>query len=170
MELHLHLPHWRQHRTDWPAAAVSGFAAGAVLMVVELFWAAWISGDSAWRTSHAIAAIVLGPDALSWAGFGFGVVSVALAVHYLLGMVFGLVLSWALAPFLAEWGDDTPALAAMWGALFGAVLYLLNFYGMALVFPWFAHLRGAPAFASHLIFGTSAALIYWKLERRSMDQ
>lgn len=170
MELHLHMPQWRAHRADWAAAAVSGLAAGAILMVVELFWAAWISGDSPWKTSRALSAIVLGPDTLRSANFSFGVVSLALAVHYLLGVVFGLVLGWVLAPFLPDWGDDATAIGAMWGALFGAVLYLINFYGMAQIFPWFAGLRGAPSFAAHLIFGTSAALIYWKLERRSTDQ
>ena len=171
MELHLHLPHyWRHHRTDWVAAAVSGLAAGAVLMLVELLWAALVSGDSPWRTSHAIAAIALGSDALQSAGFGLGVVSLALALHYLLGVAFGLLLGWAIAPFLADWGDESWSLCALFGTLFGALLYLLNFYGMAQIFPWFAALRGAPAFVAHLIFGASAALIYWKLERRSMDQ
>jgi len=170
MELHLHLPHWREHHADWAAAAVSGLAAGAVLMVIELLWATWVGSGSPWRTSHAIAAIVMGPDEMRVAGFGIGVVSLALVIHYLLGILFGLVLGWTIAPFLAQWGDEAPGIAAMYGALFGAVLYLLDFYGMALVFPWFTQLRGAPAFVAHLIFGISAALIYRKLERQSGNQ
>jgi hypothetical protein len=45
------------------------------------------------------------------------------------------------------------------------VLYLLNFYGMTRFFPWFAELRGAPTVITHLIFGITAAFLYWKFNR-----
>lgn len=162
MELHLRLPHWRQHQVDWVAAAVSGFAAGAVLMVLELLWGAFVSGDSPWRTSHSIAAILLGPSSLKASGFAIGNVVAAMAVHYLLGIAFGIVLGAAISGYIEGW-DLRELLPA--GALFGAALYVINFYGMSAVFPWFATLRGWPTFVAHLVFGMSAALIYWKLQR-----
>jgi hypothetical protein len=55
MELHMHSHRWEQRMPDWTVAAVSGFAAGAVLMVLELLWSTIIQGTSPWVTSHMIA-------------------------------------------------------------------------------------------------------------------
>ena len=162
MELHLHWPHWQQHQVDWPAAAVSGFAAGAVLMVLELAWAA-AGGRSPWATSHSIAAIVMGRDVLESSAFATGIVALALFIHYALGIVFGLALGALLSNYLPGWG---PVEVTSVGAVFGLALYGLDFYLLSPLFPWIAELRGGPAFMAHLVFGMSAALLYWKLQRR----
>lgn len=161
MDLRMHLYHW-QHAPDWPAAAVAGLAGGAILMVLELFWSFLVSGGSPWAASHMIAAIVMGPGTLQSSEFSLGVVAVALVAHYLLGTVFGLVLGAIITPICRASG---PGLVLPAGAVFGAVLYLLNFYGMVHFFPWFAEWRGAATFVIHLIFGMAAALLYWKLDR-----
>ncbi|HEX6704980.1 MAG TPA: hypothetical protein VF169_09490 [Albitalea sp.] len=162
MELHLHWPHRMQHQVDWPAAAVSGFAAGAVLMVLELAWAA-AGGRSPWATSYNIAAIVMGRELLQSPVFSIGIVILALAIHYALGIVFGLLLGSLLSNYLPGWG---PVEVTSVGAVFGLALYALDFYLLAPLFPWIAELRGGPAFMAHLVFGMSAALLYWKLQRR----
>ena len=60
MELHLDgVRRWARREPDWAAAAVSGFAAGAVLMVLELLWAG-ATGANVWDASHRIAAILVG--------------------------------------------------------------------------------------------------------------
>ena len=38
MELHMQSHHYVRRQPDWTAAAVSGLAAGALLLVLELFW------------------------------------------------------------------------------------------------------------------------------------
>lgn len=162
MELHTHTHHWAHRAPDWPAAAVSGFAAGAVLMVVELLWSAMIMGTNPWATSHMVAAIVAGPDALQVADFNFSLVAIALATHYVLGIVFGLALAAILALFHL---DSSAGIALLVGAVFGLALYLINFYGMVALFPWFADMRGWATVAAHLIFGMAAALFYRRLER-----
>lgn len=164
MDLRMHSYHW-QHAPDWPAAAVAGLAAGAILMVLELFWSLLVSGSSPWVASHMIAAIVMGPGTLQSPDFSLGVVAVALLAHYLLGTVFGLVLGAIIAPFRE---DSSVGVVSLAGALFGAVLYLLNFYGTVHFFPWFAEWRGAATLVSHLIFGLAAALLYWKLDRHEV--
>ncbi|HSV71625.1 MAG TPA: hypothetical protein VLI72_16075 [Methylibium sp.] len=160
MDLHLPSYHWEHRLPHWPAAAVAGLVAGAVLMLLDLLWSALILGESPWRTSHLIAAIVLGPDALASAEFGLGVVSAALVTHYVLGVVFGLALAFIVAGF--HW-DAQPAVMLGAGALFGLALYVLDFHVMTQFFPWFAELRGWPTFIAHLVFGVVAALLYWKL-------
>lgn len=167
MELHIHSHHLEARAPDWAAAAVSGFAAGAVLMVLELLWSSIVTGVNPWITSHKIAAIVMGPDALQSSSFSVGVVALALATHYALGVVFGVALCAIIAPFHF---DSSVGMGLLVGAVFGLAIYLLNFYGMVRWFPWFADLRGWTTFAAHLIFGMTAALMYLKLERRGSDR
>ena len=165
MELRLHLHRWERREPDWWAAAVSGFAAGAVLMVLELLWATFTSSMGPWRISQLVAAFVLGPDSLrSPAGsFSALVVIVALATHYAAGVVFGI----AAAVIGAGFHYDTrPAVMAAMGAAFGAALYVFSFHFATLAFPWLVELRGWPTVVAHLIFGITGALMYWQLARR----
>jgi ribose/xylose/arabinose/galactoside ABC-type transport system permease subunit len=162
MELHMHSHHWEHRLPDWPAAAIAGFGAGAILMVLELLWSTLAAGGNPWETSHMVAAIVMGPDVLQSATFSVGVVGVALVVHYVLGMVFGLILGAIIAPFHF---DSSIGMLMMVGAVFGLVLYMFDFYGMVHFFSWFAEMRSWATFAAHVIFGMATALIYWKLER-----
>lgn len=158
--------HWR--RPDWAAAAVAGFAAGAVLMVLDLLWSSAFNPDGPWRTSHMIAPLFIGTDVLRTNGYAFSatVVSIALAVHYGLGIVFGLVMGAILAQLRLD-AAPTPALVA--GAIMGIVLYLVNFEGIAAFLPWLAELRGPDTLAAHVVFGSVAALLYWRLKRTGPD-
>src|SRR5882672_1150764 len=152
MELPLRSLHAERRAPNWPVAAVSGFAAGAVLMVLDLLWSSVAEGGGPWRTSHMIAPIFTGPDVAqpSNFSFSFGIVSIALAVHYVLGIAFGLVLAAIMVPLRL---DSSAPKALLTGAVFGLVLYLINFHGMARAFPWLAELRGWPTIAAHLVFG-----------------
>ena len=166
MELHLHSHRWETRAPDWAAAAVAGFAAGAVLMVLELFWSTF-GNASPWTISNRIAAIAMGPGVLQSAGgddFSITLVGIALATHYVLGIAFGVILAAIIAPFHL---DSSNGMALLAGAVFGLVLYLFNFYGMVRFFPWFAEMRGWAAVAAHLIFGMAAAVMYRQLEKRN---
>lgn len=162
MELHMHSHRWEARKPDWQAAAASGLVAGAILMVLELLWTTNLIGATPWTMPHMIAAIAMGPQVLEPHDFNLMVMAVALITHYLLGIVFGLILGAIIAPFHF---DSSPGMALAVGAIFGLMLYLLNFYGMARMFPWFAQMRGLATVIAHLIFGMSAAIMYWKLER-----
>ena len=54
------------------------------------------------------------------------------------------------------------------GAIFGFVIYIVNFHVLTRVFPWFAESRGMATLLAHLVFGMSAAFLYWRLERREL--
>lgn len=162
MELHLQSHHWQARLPDWAAAAVAGFGAGGVLMLFELAWAAFITGDDPWLTSRMIAAMAMSAEVLQTTGYSLGVVVVALLVHYALGVVFGVLLAAIMAPFNL---DSSSAMALTAGAAFGLLLYVLNFYGMTGIYTWFVELRSWPTAIAHVIFGMAAAFIYLKLER-----
>ncbi|MGH8809445.1 MAG: hypothetical protein ACREX0_16345 [Noviherbaspirillum sp.] len=161
MEL-MHSHRWEARVPDWIAAAVSGFVAGAVLMVLELIWSA-IGDVSPWTTTNMIAAITMGSDVMQSNEFDFSVIMAALLTHYVLGTVYGMILAAIIAPFHF---DSSPGLAMLIGAVFGLALYLLNFYGMVRFFPWFAEMRNWVTVWAHVIFGMTAAFMYWQLEKR----
>lgn len=162
MDLHMHSHRFAHRLPDWTAAAVSGFAAGAIMMVVELLWSTLVTDTGPWGTTHMIAAMVMGPVVLQSSGFSFGVVLAALIVHYLLGVVFGMILAAIIAPYHF---DSSIGMVMLTGAVFGLAMYLFNFYGMVRVYTWFAELRGWATADTHLIFGIAAAVLYRQFER-----
>lgn len=167
MDTFLGLRSWQWRAMDWAAAAVAGFAAGAVLMVLDLLWSAIFHPHGPWRTSHMIALIFSGasPPPADYP-FSVGVVSIALITHYALGIVFGLV----MASLLVQLRLDTEPLKALAaGAAMGWLLYLLNFGVLTAFFPWLALLRGAETLAAHLVFGCVAAFLYWRLKRTAAE-
>jgi hypothetical protein len=100
-------------------------------------------------------------------GFDLGVVALALFIHYLLGVVFAIILAFIIDGFHYE---SSPGMLQLFGVVFGAALYLLNFHGMSNFFPWIAELRGWGTFIGHLVFGLTVALTYPALERRRADR
>jgi hypothetical protein len=148
---------------DWAAAAVAGFGAGAILMVLDLFWSLAMTGHGPWASSRMIAAIVTGPHVMESSDFALGPVMVALLLHYAFGIVGGLVIAAVSAPLGL---DSRLDIAVATGLVFGLVLYLINFHVMTAFFPWFVQIRGWSALLINLVFGVSTTVLYWKLERR----
>ncbi len=166
MELQQDLHRGPGRDVDWLAAAVAGFVAGAVMMVLELSWAASMGNVSPWRVTQLTAALTMGSEATLNAPasqFNLTVVAVALATHYALGIFSGLVLAWILAA-MHRFGKLGVAEAV--GGTFGAVIYFVNFHILTAWAPWFAELRGWGTFILHVIFGLVAAVGYTWLSRR----
>ena len=153
---------WTAREPDWVIGALAGFGAGGIVMLIELAFAAAIGTDP-WRTPRLIAAMVLGSPVLQVGGYSLDVVIAALAVHYLLGTFFGLVLAALMAPFRL---DSSVVMAVVSGAVFGLLLYVFNFYVITSVLPWFAEMRGWVTVLGHIEFGVMAGLLYRMLERR----
>ncbi|MDP3824600.1 MAG: hypothetical protein Q8R33_24275 [Burkholderiales bacterium] len=159
---------WKWRAVDWTAAAVSGFAAGAVLMVLDLLWSALFNPDGPWRTSHMIAPIFTGTGSPGTSGYGFSlsVVAISLATHYALGIVFGLAMAVPLVQLKLEYSTGMALVA---GATFGAALYLVNFELLTGLFPWLTALRGVDTLAAHVLFGIVAAVLYCRLKRTATE-
>lgn len=162
MELHMHSHHFTRRMPDWRAAAMAGFAAGVVFLVVEMV-VLWLMGESPWGLPRMIGAIVMGPSVVSQAAPGAGIMLVGLVVHFALSIVLGLILAVIMAPFSF---DSSMGMASLAGAVFGVAVYWINFYGMTQVFPWFVEARSALSFLAHVVFGLVAADAYLKLERK----
>jgi hypothetical protein len=172
MEMRLRLHHWEGREPDLMAAAVAGFAAGAVLMVLELVWSAVMRSDALWRVPQLVAALSMEPSSVLHGPahvFDAGVVATALVTHYLLGIGFGLILGAVIAGY--HYDDESHVVSVpVVGAIFGALLYVVNFYGLTEAFHWFAEARGWGTFICHLVFGVVAAELYWKLSQYRLNR
>ncbi|TCG04705.1 hypothetical protein BZM27_38915 [Paraburkholderia steynii] len=163
MGRHMHSHHFASRMPDWRAAAISGCIAGVVFLLLELF-AMSILRQSPWGAPRMIVAIALSRDVLSLsATFGFGIILAGLIVHFVLSVIFVLVLAVIAALFSLDSSTGTASLA---GAAFGVALYLVNFYGMSHLFPWLADARSWASFVSHIVFGLVAADTYLWLETK----
>ncbi len=162
MDLQLPFSNRLRHAPDWTAAVVSGFAAGAVLMVLELVWVAMFDAEGPWRSSHLVAAIVLGPQTAFTSEFNLVVVAVALATHYALGIAFGLGLALVVALLHRE---DSVLSIEVVGLAFGTLVYFTNFHVLTFLMPWFIEMRGWATLMAHLVCGLVVAVLYWKLRR-----
>ena len=137
--------------------AVAGLVAGTLATVTQmLLWA--VTGEDAWelllRDSRLTAALVLGRPALSpSAGVDIRALTAAAVVHFSLSIIYAALL-------LPVTKRLPPTAAMLAGALFGALLYLLNLYALTAIFPWFAEARGVIRFAAHIVFGLSVMSTY----------
>jgi len=143
----------------WSAAIWSGIIAGAVFMMLEMVLVPVFMGGSPWGPPRMIAAIAMGKSVLPPPDtFAMVPVMVAMLIHFMLAIVLAIV----LALVVARMGTGA---AVMVGAVFGLVVYLVNFYGMTAVFPWFAMARNWISIFAHVMFGAVAALSYVWLRR-----
>ncbi|MDQ6831079.1 MAG: hypothetical protein M3081_19630 [Gemmatimonadota bacterium] len=152
-------------RVDWSAAAWAGIIAGLVFMALEMMMVAAFLGNSPWGPPRMIAAIVMGKGVLPMPGgspptFDAGVLAAAMMVHFVLSIIFAMILAFAIA-------GRTYGAALAIGAVTGLLLYLVNFYLFTGIFPWFAMARNWVTIFSHVAFGLVAAMVYWKLSRRT---
>ncbi|ODP34045.1 hypothetical protein [Pandoraea sp. ISTKB] len=168
MELHLSSHRYTHRSPDWAAAAVAGFVACAFFSAVEMLMVLLVSGQSPWVPPRMVAAIVLGPGILSQpATFDVSIVAMALMVHAAIGVVLGVVLGAIIAPFRLDSDVVTVSIA---GGVFGLIVYVVNFYVMTQMFPWFMESRGWTMVAGHVIFGAFAGYMYWVLRQMDDDK
>ncbi len=130
--------------------AIGGVVAGVIFAVAEVI-AAVLQGQPAWAPLQLIAAVALGERALSEAALTPHVVAVALGVHALLSIGYGIILAVVgMATFASGtsvWG------MTLTGMAFGFALWLVNFFIIApLVFPWFTAVDQAVQFVLHVFF------------------
>lgn len=160
--------HRLTHRAlDWRAGIWAGIIAGIVFMALEMMLVPLVMGQSPWGPPRMIAAIVMGrsvlPSPANPPTFSFGVMMAAMAAHFALAIVLGVILGKIIALFNL---DSSWGLTFVVGAVFGLAVYLVNFYGMTAFFPWFVEARNWLSLTLHAVFGVIAAESYFGLEKR----
>lgn len=81
-------------------------------------------------------------------------------MHFVLSIVLALVLAAGLVAMRAGLGTSIAV-----GAVFGILVYVINFYGFTALFPWFENARNWITIVSHLVFGAVAGGSYVALGR-----
>jgi hypothetical protein len=148
-------------RPNWSAGVKAGLLAGTVFIVLEVGLGYLVHGHSPWVKIRMIAAIALGPGVLPPpATFHLGTVLIAMLVHYALSILYALIGAALLFRFRL-----VPA--TVLGGILGLLLYLINFYGFTIFFPWFAEGRSWISMFSHIIFGMIHGCGCKTLEQRS---
>lgn len=132
--------------TRWSTAVAAAFIAGTTFLIVQMlaFWAFY--GQAPLAPARTVAAIAMGPEVLTTVGSSFSVLVVAAAVHFGLAILF----AWILTPIIQ---DMSIGVGTAVGVGFGLLLFLVNFFLITEVFPWFAGGRNWVTLVNHLIFG-----------------
>lgn len=150
----------RLAQSAWGAAALAGVAAGIVFLILEMVMIPLFLGMGPWVPVRMIAAIGLGPEVLPPpASFAIDVALAAMVVHFTLSLVY----AWMFAPLVE---NSALLKGVLLGALFGLVIYLVNFYFFTILFPWFTEARNWITIFAHLVFGGVLAGSYLLLRRR----
>ena len=138
------------------AAIWAGIIAGIVFVMMEMALIATAGDGMVWGPPRMMAAIVMGEGVLPPPPtFDLVIVMVGMMVHFVLSIVLGLILGWAIAKMHLGM-----AMAILVGLVFGLLVYLVNFYLMTGLFPWFAMARNAITISSHLVFGGVLGGVY----------
>ena len=149
-----------QARTiDWSAAVWAGVIAGIVFVVLEMIMAPMFTGaPSVWAPPRMIAAIGMGKDVLPPpASFDFGVVMVAMMIHFATSILFAIVTTF----LIRNLGTGAAVLVAIVMAL---LLYVFVFYVMTPIWPWFSNARNWVSIFAHIVFGT---IVGWWYKARA---
>jgi uncharacterized membrane protein YagU involved in acid resistance len=155
-----HLESFQQDRTDWRAAIWAGVIAGIVFMMAEMLMVMFFMGQSPWAPPRMIAAIVLGKEVLPPpADFSMGIMMTAMMIHFMLSIVYGLIVGWIVHRL-----NSTSVLLI--GGLFGLAIYFINFYLIApAVFPWFTEAQNWVSLVAHVLFGLATGAAYAALRK-----
>jgi len=135
----------------WRAVLVSGLVAGTLFLVADLICAPIVTQVGAALTLRYFAALVLGSKVLTQTGVGILVVGII--VHYVLSLVFALV----IALVVHRWGM---VVGIIGGAVLGIAIYGINLYTVTLLFPWFFAINSTVILLCHAIFGAVAGGVY----------
>ena len=147
-------------RINTSAAIWAALIAGAVFLMLEMIMVPVFMGESPWGPPRMIAAIGMGKAVLPPpATFDVGIIMVAMLIHFALSVVLAFLFA-----FIAR--GRTVAVATMMGATFGLVVYVVNFYGMTALFPWFAMGRGWIGIFAHVMYGAVLGFVYASIAQR----
>ncbi len=150
-----------ERKLDWKAAIWAGIIAGVVFMMLEMLLVMWLKGQSPWGPPRMIAAMVMGKGVLPPpAPFDMGVLLVAMMVHFVVAIVLAFIFAW-----LASAIGAGMVWSIIGGAVFGVMVYFVNFYGATALFPWFAMARGPITLFTHAMFGLVLGCAYWVIAR-----
>lgn len=141
---------WEGGRIDLLVLLTVGIGAGTLATVAQI--ALWqLAGipvlETLFRDARLTAALLMGSGVLPPpATAQWEILLVATLIH------FALSISYALLPMLLA-ARLASRSAIVVGALYGLGIYVINLYGLTVLFPWFSVARNWVTLVTHLVFG-----------------
>ncbi|HSJ62267.1 MAG TPA: hypothetical protein VK922_00050 [Gemmatimonadaceae bacterium] len=143
----------RREGMRWGVAAMAGVVGGVILLVLQMLLEPVFVGGSPWGTPRMIAAVALGTEVLPPPEtFDAGVFLTGVVLHLAMSALYGLALGAITHGMFLE-------MAVIMGAVFGLALYVVNFYLLTALFPWFAGSRNWVTVFSYIVFGLATGWI-----------
>jgi hypothetical protein len=144
----------------WRAIPIAGLAGGATFLLFDVILTPLVLKINGVLILRYIASLLLGSKAVM--DNGVGVVLVGILIHFLLSILFALV----IAVVVHRWGLRVGIIG---GAILGLALYGINLYTFTLVFPWFFAINSPILLFSHVLFGAVAGGVYESLDRYDVE-
>lgn len=149
---------------DWRAAIIAGLLAGTIFLILNLLLIPELIGGTTEIVLRYFASIVLGPEAVGpTTGFGILTIITAVLIHYLLSVIFAIIVAYVVH----RWGVVGGTIG---GAVLGLSIYLINMYTLTLIFPWFFTMENTLFLTIHIIFGAAVGALYEGLERDEYEE
>ena len=149
-----------QRNVTWRAIPVAGIVAGTVFLLINMIFNPILYEIDAFFILQYFGSLVLGTDALLESSMT--VLIVGAIVHYLLSILFTLVISIVIH----RWGL---LIGIIGGGLLGLALYAINFYTMTVFFEWMFAINNTLIVISHIAFGAVAGGIYEAMDTYDED-
>lgn len=150
------------------SAVTAGLIAGIAFLAVEMVSMTLAAETDAWLPVRLIASLLIGKDVMlsallyglitpeTPAIFTIGVLVMALLLHLTMSVVLSTIIG-------ALCRVKNIGLAISIGAGCGLAIYLINFYGISAIYPWFEKGRGVISLFSHIVYGTTSAYVFVKM-------
>ena len=144
-----------QRNVAWKAIPVAAIVAGTVFLAMMMILNPIMYGIDSMFILRYFGSIGMGSDVLVESTTTAMVVGVL--VHYLLSLVFTLVISIVVH----RWGM---IVGIVGGGLLGLAIYAINFYTMTLFFEWMFAIQSMLLVITHIVFGAVAGGVYEALD------
>jgi len=144
-----------QRNVAWKAIPVAAIVAGTVFLAMMMILNPIMYGIDSMFILRYFGSIGMGSDVLVESTTTAMVVGVL--VHYLLSLVFTLVISIVVH----RWGM---IVGIVGGGLLGLAIYAINFYTMTFFFEWMFAIQSVLLVITHIVFGAVAGGVYEALD------
>ncbi len=138
---------------DWLAILWAGLLSGLAMLILSIILPWMILGDPL-LIIRLMASLLLGPQVIPLrSGLVPGIYLVALITHFSLSLFFTVL----IVLVFHRWGM---LVAFIGGAIFGLLIYIVNYFSFSTVFPWLRPYGNWMLLAANVLFGALAGTLY----------
>ncbi len=143
---------------NWRGGLYGGVVGGLVWLFVMMVSSVAV-GLPAWAPLKYIGAFLRGTNAaLDAAPFSWGTLVLGAVLH----LFFSILYAFVLGAYIRYHSTKSAVFA---GAIFGLILYIVNFHLFSPAFPWMETLLNPGTILAHLMYGLAVGWVYIRVEQ-----